>query len=337
MFVSKTPLRVSFFGGGTDYPSYFKTKPSSVLGGTINKYVYTTALPLAPFAEQKFRLSYRVVEDTDTLDEISHPVIREYLKLCNFDQPYSFTTVSDLPGSTGLGSSSSFSVGFINLISAIVQDGFMCPQSLALEAINLEQNVLSENVGVQDQTHAAYGGLARYDFSWNEMNQETNIERDAAEIPYSREVLLNKSMVLVYTAIQRHASKVLGDQVNRTTSGDNDNYLSRMYEMVQEGQQLLATPGDDTEILKQFGRLLNEGWELKKGLSNQISNHVIEDIYQTGRDLGAYGGKLLGAGGGGFVLFLVDPGRISSLEQEFGKNNVIPIEFVNQGSQLKAI
>jgi D-glycero-alpha-D-manno-heptose-7-phosphate kinase len=334
MYVSKTPLRVSFFGGGTDYPSYFKNKPSSVFGGAINKHVYTTALPLAPFADQKFRVAYRVVEDAAKVEDISHPVIREYLKLVGFDTPYSFATMSDLPGSTGLGSSSSFTVGFANLI-AIIQNEFLCPESLALKAIHLEQTVLGENVGVQDQTHAAYGGVARYDFSWR--NNQTVIERDEAVIPHSRNQLLNKSMVLVYTSIQRHASKVLDTQLARTVSGDNNSYLDRMYEMVQEGMDLLESPGDDKDILQQFGGMLNESWELKKGLGKDTTNHIIEDIYQTGRDLGAYGGKLLGAGGGGFVLFLVDPERITALENEFGKTNVIPVKFVNDGSRVQTV
>jgi D-glycero-alpha-D-manno-heptose-7-phosphate kinase len=335
MYISKTPLRVSFFGGGTDYPSYFKNKPSAVFGGTINKYVYTTALPLAPFAEQKFRISYRVVEDVNYLEYISHPVIREYLRLCKFDKPYSFATMSDLPGSTGLGSSSSFTVGFINLISVIEQNYLPSRESLALAAINLEQVVLRENVGVQDQTHAALGGLARYDFAWQD--NQTSISRDRVVLPYDRMQMLNKSMVLVYTSIQRHASKVLAAQEDRTVKGDNNSYLSSMYDMVGEGVTLLESDGDDIDILKQFGKLLNEGWELKKGLSSQISNPVIENIYQTGRDLGAYGGKLLGAGGGGFVLFLIDPDKIVDLEKEFGKNNVIPVEFVNDGSQVQAV
>lgn len=335
MYISKTPLRVSFFGGGTDYPSYFKNKPSAVFGGTINKYVYTTALPLAPFAEQKFRVSYRVVEDTNSVDEISHPVIREYLKLCKFDKPYSFATMSDLPGSTGLGSSSSFTVGFANLISVIEQDFPQTSLTLALDAINLEQVVLGENVGVQDQTHAAYGGLARYNFAWKD--NKTAISRDCVVLPQGRMQMLNKSMVLVYTSIQRHASKVLDAQEDRTVKGDNNSYLSSMYDMVGEGMQLLESDGDNIDILKQFGKLLNEGWELKKGLSSQISNPVIENIYQTGKDLGAYGGKLLGAGGGGFVLFLIDPDKIVDLEEEFGKNNVIPVEFVSEGSQVQTV
>jgi len=334
MYVSKTPLRVSFFGGGTDYPSYFRDKPSSVFGGTINKYIYTTALPLASIAEQKFRVAYRVIENAKSVEEISHPVVREYLKLQGFDTPYSFATMSDLPGSTGLGSSSSFSVGFVNLI-ATLQHEFTCPETLALRAINLEQNILDENVGVQDQTHAAYGGLARYNFGWH--NDQMTIGRVSPAISRKRADLLNHSMVLVYTSIQRHASQVLGIQESRTKTGDNNDYLGSMYDMVGQGQALLETDGVDSDILQQFGKLLNEGWELKKRLSNQISNPVIENIYQTGMDLGAYGGKLLGAGGGGFVLFLVDPDTIPQLENEFGNNNVIPVEFVNQGSFIQSV
>ena len=345
MYVSKTPLRVSLFGGGTDYPEYFENNPSAVLGGTINKYIYTSAVDLAPFAEQRFRVSYRVVEDCNTADEISHPVIREVLKEANYNAPTGFYTVSDLPGSTGLGSSSSFTVGFIQLIQQISNSPFnpYSRAALASQAIRIERDVLGENVGVQDQTHAAFGGLACYDFGYMdyelfcEERHEIVMEQQLIELSDSRMKLLNQSMVLVYTDIQRHASEVVSSQIEQTIKGSNADYLNTMYEMVGEGKNILEREGNDAQALRDLGALLNQSWALKQNLGKGVTNATVNDIYNTGRDMGAWGGKLLGAGGGGFVMFLLTPELIPNFRAEFGANNVIPVEFVSQGSQIQAV
>jgi len=333
MYISKTPLRVSFFGGGTDYPEYFQNNPSAVLGGTIDKYIYTTATDLAPFAMQKYRVSYRVVEDCDTIDEISHPVIREVLREHKYDVPTGFYTVSDLPGGTGLGSSSSFTVGFINLINQLKHnDAVSNAETLAIDAIRLERDILNENVGVQDQTHAAYGGLARYDFAMN--NDQIDIARQPLELSASRAATLNSCMILVYTDIVRHASNILSEQIEHTKQGSNASYLSTMYDMAAEGKSILERDSDDMEVMKELGNLLNQGWSLKKNLSNGVTNTTVDDIYNTGMDMGAYGGKLLGAGGGGFVMFLLDPALIPEFKNEFGSNNVISINFTDSKSHI---
>ena len=231
MLISKTPLRVSFLGGGTDYPSYFENNDGGVLGGTIDKYVYTQALPLASFSEQKFRLTYRAVESVNDADEITHPVVRECLKLYNIEQPLSFSTMSDIPGSTGLGSSSSFTVGFINLLHAI-NNKEITRYDLAMQAIHLEKDILGENVGVQDQIHAAIGGLSRYKFG------KDTVSINPINIPGSRLELFNQSMFLVYTNIQRSASAVLDTQEKRTKAGSNADYLKEMYDMTLTGMKI---------------------------------------------------------------------------------------------------
>jgi len=330
MWISKTPLRASFLGGGTDYPSHFRSHPGAVLGGTIDKHVYIQALPLAPIAEQRFRMTYRTTESVDTIDEIRHPVIRETLKLHGWTDPLNIATMSDLPGGTGLGSSSAFTVGFINLLHRM-RGRELTRYELARQAIHMEQDILNENVGVQDQIHAAFGGLARYEFSGDTFSIEP------LRLTTSRLTLINRSMILVYTGAQRSASAVLQSQEARTKSGSNADYLREMYEMTKIGAAILEDEGDDLAALGRFAELLDHGWKLKQQLSNAVSTSAIDDLYKAGKELGAKGGKLLGAGGGGFVLFLVDPDLHPAFEERFGKQNIIPISMTNGGSTVSWI
>jgi D-glycero-alpha-D-manno-heptose-7-phosphate kinase len=290
MWISKTPLRASFLGGGTDYPSYFRSHPGAVLGGTIDKYVYIQALPLAPIAEQKFRVTYRTTESVDTVEEIRHPVIREALKLHGWTDPLNIATMSDLPGGTGLGSSSAFTVGFINLLHRM-RGTEVTRYELARQAIHMEQVVLNENVGVQDQVHAAFGGLARYEFSGDSFSIQP------LRLTTRRLNLINRSMILVYTGAQRNASAILQTQEKRTKSGTNADYLREMYEMTQVGAGILESEGDDLLALSQFAELLDHGWKLKRQLSDTVTTSAIDELYMAGKELGARGGKLLGAGG----------------------------------------
>ena len=327
MWISKTPLRASFLGGGTDYPSHFRSHPGAVLGGTIDKHVYIQALPLAPIAEQKFRVTYRTTESVDSIDEIRHPVIRETLKLHGWTDPLNIATMSDLPGGTGLGSSSAFTVGFINLLHRM-RGRELTRYELARQAIHMEQYILNENVGVQDQIHAAFGGLARYEFSGDTFSIEP------LRLTTSRLSLINRSMILVYTGAQRSASAVLQSQEARTKSGSNADYLREMYEMTRVGAAILESEADDLAALGRFAELLDHGWKLKQQLSTAVTTSAIDDLYKAGKELGAKGGKLLGAGGGGFVLFMVDPDLHPAFEERFGKQNIIPISMTNGGSTV---
>lgn len=327
MWISRTPLRASFLGGGTDFPSYFKDQPGAVLGGTIDKYVYIQALPLSPTSEQKFRVTYRTTESTSSIDEIRHPVIRETLRLHGWNEPLNIATMSDLPGGTGLGSSSAFTVGFINLLHRM-RGVELTRYELARQAIQMEQDILKERVGVQDQIHAAFGGLSRYEFIGDSFTIEP------LRLTTARLTLINRSMLLVYTGAQRSASAVAETQEKRTASGTNLAYLREMYEMTCTGAAILEEDGDDHAIMRRFSDLLDHGWQLKKKLSNTVSTSAIESLYLAGKELGAWGGKLLGAGGGGFVLFLADPGIHPLFEERFGKQNVIPISMTNGGSKV---
>lgn len=330
MWISKTPLRASFLGGGTDYASYFRSHPGAVLGGTINKHVYIQALPLAPIAEQKFRVTYRTTESVDRAEDIRHPVIREALKLHGWTEPLNIATMSDLPGGTGLGSSSAFTVGFINLLNKM-RGVELTRYELARQAIHMEQVILNENVGVQDQIHAAFGGLARYEFSGETFSIEP------LRLTTRRLDLINRSMLLVYTGAQRSASATIETQEKRTKAGANADYLREMYEMTKVGAAILEDEGCDLGVLGRFAELLDHGWHLKRRLGDTVSNSTIDGLYLAGKELGARGGKLLGAGGGGFVLFFADPDLHPAFEERFGKANVIPIAMTNGGSTVSWI
>ncbi|MDQ2084749.1 galactokinase [Xanthobacteraceae bacterium Astr-EGSB] len=330
MWISKIPLRASFLGGGTDYPSYFRSNPGAVLGGTINKYVFIFALPLAHIAEQRFRVTYRTTESVNCVDDIRHPVIRETLKLYGWSDPLNIATMSDLPGSTGLGSSSAFTVGFVNLLHRM-RGIELTRYELARQAIHIEQNILKENVGVQDQIHASFGGLSRYEFTGETFRIEP------LRLTSRRLSLINRSMLLVYTGAQRSASSIVEAQEKRTKSGSNKDYLGEMYEMTRVGANILEEEGDDGGVLVRFADLLDQGWRLKRQLSSSITNSDVDNIYLMGRELGAWGGKLLGAGGGGFVLFFVDPEIHPLFIERFGSGNTIPISMTNEGATVSAI
>lgn len=330
MWISKTPLRASFLGGGTDYPSYFRDHPGAVLGSTIDKYVYIQALPLAAVAEQKYRVTYRTTESVQTVDEIRHPVIRESVKRWGGDMALNIATMSDLPGGTGLGSSSAFTVGFLNLLHQMRGDE-LTRYELARQAIHMEQDILQENVGVQDQIHAAFGGLSRYEFTGDGFSIEP------LRLTTQRMNLLNRSMLLVYTGSQRSASQTLTTQEKRTKQGANADYLKEMYNMTKTGAALLEQEGDDLRVLQSFAEMLDLGWQLKRQLGEAVSNSAIDDLYIAGKELGARGGKLLGAGGGGFVLFLADPDLHPAFVERFGADNVIPISMTNGGSIVTKI
>ena len=330
MWVSRTPLRVSFFGGGTDYPSYFADMPGAVLGTTIDRYVYIQALPLAAFAEQTYRLTYRQTESVNSIEEITHPVVRTCLAHYGWDRPLNMATMSDLPGGTGLGSSSAFTVGFINLLHR-VRGTSLTKFELAREAIFVEQKLLRENVGIQDQIHAAFGGLARYEF------QGEDFSIHPLRIGRLRRALLSRSLVIVYTGRSRRASPILDEQESRTRSGANADCLSALYRMTREAAGILERTGDDERALRDFGALLDEAWRIKQRLSRAISDDATAKLYAEGKSMGAWGGKLLGAGGGGFMLFLVHPDKQEALRKRFGDAQASAVRMEDDGAAVDSL
>ena len=324
--IAKSPLRISFFGGGTDYPDYFREFPGAVLGAAIDKYIYTISLPMAGFAENRYRITYRIVEAIDRIEDIKHNVIRATLQDLRFDDPLNIAIISDLPGNSGLGSSSSFTVGFVRLIEYL-RGRSITKLDLMRQAVRIEQEILNENVGIQDHIHAAFGGLNLYRFHKDDFSiQPVRITTDSRDA-------LNRSLCLVYTGIQRHASVALEEQMINTRQKKVHKELSHLLDLCSEGLALLETDNSD-RLLRDFGRLVSDGWETKRRLSASISNARIDEIYETGMRLGAYGGKLCGAGGGGFFLFMAPENVQAKLAETFGESNFVKIAMEDNGATV---
>lgn len=323
---SRTPLRVSFFGGGTDYPDYFQRFPGAVIGMAIDRYVYVSALRLSDIIDYKYRLSYSKLERVSEAGDLDHPVVRAVLSHYRIDQPLDVSIQADLPASTGLGSSSSFTVGLINLVSAL-QGRTATRLELGKAAIHVEQVLLQENVGVQDQLHAAFGGLNRFDF----IDGRTRIT--PVQMTSECEAHLLSSLVLVYTGQTRFASKVLTEQVAATRERKIDKELSHLLALVSQSMSVLESGNPET-MLADFGKMMDEGWQTKRRLSSGVSNPKIDELYDHALAAGAIGGKLCGAGGGGFLLMVVPPHARATFESAMAGHSIIPIGMDRNGSTI---
>ena len=328
MLTSRTPLRVSFFGGGTDYPEYFLRHPGAVLGTSIDKYIYISALRLEPFVGYGYRLSYRINEDVDAIADIRHPVFRAVFGDCSMERGWNFGVLSSLPSGSGLGSSSSFTVGLLKLISHMRGDG-ITRYDLATKAIRIEREVLKENVGIQDHLHAAFGSLNRYDFSGERFT--------ITPIRLHSEVrnVLNRSMYLVHTGIARYASETVQEQIGNTSARRIDKPLSHLYDLTRAATELLEGT-DAPSVLEELGRMLDDGWRIKRSLAKAVSTPEIDAIYATLMASGALGGKLCGAGGGGFLLALVPEDRRAQVQAALGERALIPIRMDESGATVMA-
>ena len=328
MLTSRTPLRVSFFGGGTDYPEYFQHHPGAVLGTSIDKFIYISALRLEPFVGYGYRLSYRINEDIDRIADIQHPVFRAVFEDCQLEKGWNFGVLASLPSGSGLGSSSSFTVGLLKLLSHLRGDG-ITRYDLATQAIRIEREVLRENVGIQDHLHATFGGLNRYDFAGGRFTitpvRLHSQVRDA----------LNASMYLVHTGIARHASQMVKEQIKSTSERKIDKPLARLYDLTREATALLEE-ADAGKVLAELGRMLDDGWQIKRSLSSAVSTPEIDAIHATVMANGALGGKLCGAGGGGFLLTLVPPERRAGVQAALGERALIPIRMDETGATVMA-
>jgi D-glycero-alpha-D-manno-heptose-7-phosphate kinase len=296
MIISRTPFRISLFGGGTDYPAWFREHGGAVLGTAIDKYCYITLRRLPPFFEHKSRIVYSQVELVQKVEDIKHPAVRGILADRGIKDGLEIHHDADLPARSGLGSSSSFTVGLLHALAAL-DAKMLTKRDLAREAIRIEQDVLKENVGSQDQLWAAYGGFNRIQFFPDGTFSVTPIIM-AAE----RRNELHGSLMLFFTGFSRFASDFAQDQIKNI--GSRASQLRAMRSMVDTAVDILTDPKTP---LRELGGLLDTGWRLKRELADSVSNSKIDEIYQAGRDAGAIGGKLLGAGGGGFMAFLVEP------------------------------
>jgi D-glycero-alpha-D-manno-heptose-7-phosphate kinase len=323
---SRTPLRVSFFGGGTDYPDYFGRFPGAVVGMAIDRYVYVSALPLSDIIDYRYRLSYSQLERVTSSADIEHPVVRAVLAHYQVEEALDISIQADLPASSGLGSSSAFTVGLVNLISAL-QKRSITRLDLAQAAIHVEQVLLAENVGVQDQLHAAFGGLNRFDFVEGRI-RITPIQMTAPCLDR-----LLSSLVLIYTGTTRFASRVLTEQVQATKERKIDRELSHLLKLVDQSIDLLESV-DPESLLRDFGAMIHEGWQTKRGLSSGVSNLEIDALYDKALAAGAIGGKLCGAGGGGFLLMVVPPENRKKFNDALTGHNLIPVRMDRHGSVI---
>lgn len=323
MIISRAPVRISFFGGGTDYPEHFLNEGGAVLATAIDKFSYVTASPfLSHLFDYSIRVSYRKVELTRTVDEIEHRVFRECLKVCGLEKDIELHNVADLPAFTGLGSSSTFTVSLLHALHSFKGE-FLRPNELACEAIYVERHLLKEHVGCQDQIMASYGG-----FNLIEFRTEKDFSVQRVPLTPRRLAEFEKLLFLVFTGITRKASDIAAKQL-RKVSG-NRTRLSDMHAMVRQGYDILTSE----KPLRDFGELLHHSWELKRDLDECISTSEIDEIYQRGREGGAWGGKLLGAGGGGFMLFLAPPEAHDRLRKVFAGRQVLEVRINAVGSQI---
>jgi len=323
MVITSTPLRISFFGGGTDYPVWYRQYGGAVLATTINKCCYITCRRLPPFFEYHSRISYSKVENVGRNDAIEHPSVRACLQFLGIDEGVEIHHVADLPARTGLGTSSAFTVGLLLGLYAL-QDRMRDKQALAADAIHVEQKLLQEAVGAQDQVSAAYGGFNRINF-----HADGTIEVKRVLTSPSRLAELEQHLALYFTGFARTASEIAKEQVRMTPQRKQE--LNTMLQLVDEAEAIITSPG---RSLDEFGCLLHEGWQIKRSLTQKISNARIDEIYEAGLGAGALGGKLLGAGGGGFMLFFVPPERRQALRERLKKLLCVPFAFANKGSHV---
>jgi D-glycero-alpha-D-manno-heptose-7-phosphate kinase len=322
MVISHTPYRISFFGGGTDYPAWYREHGGAVLATAIDKYCFITCRYLPPFFEHRLRLVYSKIEDCHSVADIQHPVVRTVLGLLRFERGLEIHHDGDLPARSGMGSSSAFTVGFLHAMYALL--GRMISQSqLAADAIHVEQDLIGETVGAQDQVLASFGG-----FNLIEFKRDGSFRVEPVTLPRERLEELNDSLMLFYTGLRRTASEVAATYV--TDIAARAKQLTRLRQMVDEGLKILS--GRDS--LDGFGELLDEGWRLKRSLSGAVSNSQVDEIYAEARRGGARGGKLLGAGGGGFVLFYVPPGCRQQVKERLRSLLWVPFRFDTSGSQI---
>jgi D-glycero-alpha-D-manno-heptose-7-phosphate kinase len=323
MIISRTPHRISFFGGGTDYPEYYLKHGGKTLGVTINKYSYLNVRKLPPFFDFKHRIVYSKQENVTNIDDIIHPSVRETLKYMKIDYGVSIHHDGDIPARSGMGSSSAFTVGLINSLNAL--NGKVSSKAeLAKKAIYIEQKLIKENVGSQDQTFAAYGGLNVVEFL-----QNGEISVNPIIMEKNRLTKFQDNLMLFFSGLSRTASDIVKEQIQKTSI--NIPNLNEMKKLVDEAYNILIS---NTRDLREFGELLNYTWRLKKSLSSKVTTSTIDEMYETALKAGAIGGKLLGAGGGGFMVFYVEKDKQDSVKNALKDYLYIPFNFDFDGSKI---
>lgn len=320
MIITQTPFRMSFFGGGTDFPQFFNEYGGSVISTTFDKYCYVNVRHLPRFFDYKTEICYSKTERVSSLEEIQHPAIREAMRFLDMYE-IRLTYEADLPARSGLGTSSSFAVGMLNAFYAL-KGKYADKYKLAKEAIYLERVLCQESGGLQDQIAAAYGGLNRIDF------RDDDFEVTPIIISPQRKRELNENLMLFFTGFSRFSSNIARHQENAID--EKNQQLLEMLSLVDDAQEVLTGEGE----LNEFGRLLDYTWKLKRGITTVISNDSIDGLYQKALNAGALGGKLLGAGGGGFLLFYVEKDKQESVRKAMENLLYVPFEFENGGTRV---
>lgn len=327
MIITKTPLRVSFAGGGTDLPNYYKKHGGMVISTSINKYIYVIARRQVGFIKYKFRINWSQVEFKNSVSKINNPIVREVLKYFDINFPIEISTFSDIPGSTGLGSSSSFAVGLINAISALIKKK-LSKKKIAEIAASIEIDKLKRKIGVQDHYSAAIGGLNLLKFKKNSSVEIYKIKKNS----FRKIQKFEKKIVLVFTKQTRNASEILSKQYKPTSSQTKD--LTLMKNEVLKFKNFFLSKSLDVKI---FGKMLTNQWKLKKKVNSNVTNSKISNIFEKCIKLGSYGGKLLGAGNGGFFLIVCDNKTRKKIEKFIGKENLINFSFDKHGTHITHI
>ncbi|NQT93010.1 MAG: kinase [Lentisphaerae bacterium] len=322
MIISRTPYRISFFGGGTDYPVWYEKHGGAVLAAAINRYCYIFCRHLPPFFKHRHSIIYSKIELVEKVDEIVHPAVREALRLMSITEGLDIHHDGDLPKQTGLGTSSSFAVGLLNALHALKGE-MTTPEQLAQEATRVERDLCGDNVGSQDQVTAAHGGFNHVRFLPGGI-----VTVHPMIVPAERMELFQQHLVLLFTGFSRVASEIAAEQIQNTPKRETE--LHTIHDMVQEGVDILRDGSD----LRQFGKLMHEGWKLKRTLSSRISNSEIDAIYDKALAAGALGGKLCGAGGGGFLLLFVEPDKRETVCQAMEDRLHVPFSFDWLGSRI---
>jgi D-glycero-alpha-D-manno-heptose-7-phosphate kinase len=322
LIITRTPFRISFFGGGTDYPQYYREHGGAVLATSIDKYCYITCRKLPPFFRHKHRIVYSKIEEASKNSEIIHPSVREVLNYMSISNGLEIHHDGDLPARSGLGSSSSFTVGMLHALYAM-QGKMITKEKLASDAIHVEQKMIEENVGSQDQISAAFGGFNKIVFHKNNLFEVTPVLLNAEKLQE-----LESHLMLFFTGFSRIASEIAKSQLENLHLKAKT--LESLGLMVDEGLSILQ----GNEEISRFGKLLHEGWTYKKTLSNNVSNQAIDDIYLSAIEAGAIGGKILGAGGGGFLLIFAKPENHQKIKDKLKDLVYVPFAFETDGSKV---
>ncbi|MEK6764634.1 MAG: kinase [Planctomycetota bacterium] len=323
MIITRTPFRISFFGGGTDYPAWYRENGGTVLSTTINRYCHISCRYLPPFFNFKYLIRYFLREEVQEISEIKHPSVRECLKFLKINKGIEMVHTGDIPAQSGIGSSSAFTVGLLNSLYALTGK-MITKRQLAMQAIHVEQDLLRENVGSQDQIAAAFGGF-------NKIELGGDNEFFVHPITISQEKLnyLQNCLMFFFTGLSRNASGIAGEQIRNTAQKNKE--LKDMHNMVDDAINVLDGSIDN---YNDFGKLLHETWKIKRSLTSIVSNSKIDEIYHAAQNAGAIGGKLCGAGSGGFMLFFAPPEAQPEIREKLKKLLYVPIYFEKLGSHV---